>query len=315
LATQVRNVSLAVDGTVVYRAKRPVFAAMTWFDRSGRRSGTLGEPGPYQMVVLSPSGRHVTVVKGDQTDDWDLWDVDRTTGVTARLTTSAGLDTDPTWAPNERSLSFTSARLGQVTPFVMDLVSGRQEPLGTVHEPTVVNQWTPDGRFVITQRFGGRTIYAVPMNGERSSQVLDDSPNTKDEVQVSPNSKWVAFNSDESGRWEVYVASFPGFTSKQQVSAAGGVQPHWRADARELFYLAPDGAMMSVRVDTHDSPVFSTPSRLFSTRLTAIPYLAQYAVTADGEHFLGLEEPTLTGNVLTFLINRFHSSESSLWQR
>ena len=86
--------------------------------------------------------------------------------------------------------------------------------------------------------------------GDRTPRMLVDTPFTEDEVHVSPNGRWVAFNTDESGVWEVYVAAFPTFTAKRQVSSGGGVQPQWRADGRELFYLAPDGSIMSVPVDT-----------------------------------------------------------------
>jgi hypothetical protein len=112
----------------------------------------------------------------------------------------------------------------------------------------------------------------------------------------------VAFNANESGRWEVYVAEFPGFTSKRQISDAGGVQPQWRGDGRELFYLASDGSMMSVRLDTRSGLTVSAPSHLFSTKLATNPNLAQYAVTADGQRFLGIERAT-SSNSFTFLIN------------
>ena len=107
---------------------------------------------------------------------------------------------------------------------------------------------------------------------------------------------------DESGRWEVYVAAFPAFTSKRQISSGGGVQPQWRADSRELFYLAPDGSMMSVRVDARTGFRPSPPARLFSDQYPADWGLSQYGVTADGQRFLGLEP---VGGVpsFTFLLN------------
>ena len=107
-----------------------------------------------------------------------------------------------------------------------------------------------------------------------SRDMLVDTPYHEDEVHVSPDGRWVAFNADESGRWEVYVAAFPAFTSKRQISSAGGVQPQWRADGRELFYLAPDGSMMSVRVDARSGFTVSPPSRLFPTRLATDPDIA-----------------------------------------
>ena len=84
----------------------------------------------------------------------------------------------------------------------------------------------------------GKAVYAMPLSGDRTPRLLVDTPFVEDEVHVSPDGRWVAFNADESGRWEVYVAAFPAFTSKRQISSGGGVQPQWRADGRELFYLA-----------------------------------------------------------------------------
>ena len=94
----------------------------------------------------------------------------------------------------------------------------------------------------------GRAVWAVPVTGDRKPRMLIDTPYIEDEVHVSPDGRWVAFNADEAGRWEVFVASFPGFTSKRQISGDGGVQPQWSGDGRELFYLTTDGSMMGIRV-------------------------------------------------------------------
>ena len=151
-----------------------------------------------------------------------------------------------------------------------------------------VDQWTPDGRFIIFRTLG-KAVYAMTLTGDRTPRMLVDTPFIEDEVHVSPDGRWVAFNGDESGRWEVYVAAFPTFTSKRQISSGGGVQPQWRADGRELFYLAPDGSMMSVRVDARTEFTASPPTRLFATNIVPDPNVPQYGVTADGQRFLGLE--------------------------
>jgi eukaryotic-like serine/threonine-protein kinase len=300
--TEVSDLSVSDDGTIVYRPTTIAMSTLTWFDRVGRRSGTLGNPGPYQLVALSPQGRHVTVVRGDtELDSWDLWDADLASGIFSRLTTHAGLDSDPAWSPDERSLAFMSTRLGHPALFLKDLVSGAEERLVAFDEPLVLEQWSPDGRFVVARTFAG-AVYAVPLGGDRTPRMLVDIPYGTDELRVSPDGRWVAFNANESGRWEVYVAEFPGFTSKRQISDAGGVQPQWRGDGRELFYLASDGSMMSVRLDTRSGLTVSAPSHLFSTKLATNPNLAQYAVTADGQRFLGIERAT-SSNSFTFLIN------------
>jgi eukaryotic-like serine/threonine-protein kinase len=120
---------------------------------------------------------------------------------------------------------------------------------------------------------------------------------------VSPDGRAIAFNSDESGRWEVYVATFPHFTEKRQVSNAGGMQPRWRRDGKELYYLSLDGAMMAATVETSPNPQSEVPRRLFQTRLSPSPNVPQYDVAADGPRFLVLEPAHLAGEPLTFLLN------------
>jgi Tol biopolymer transport system component len=300
--------SISDRGTIVYRPARVREWRLTWFDRSGRRTGTLGEPGPYTQMVLSPRGRRVTVSRGNNLEG-DLWDVDLASGIFSRLTTHAGLDSDPAWSPDERSLAFSATRGGRQEVFVKDMVSGKENPLVSLDEPAVVDEWTLDGRFVIFRTLG-QAVYSMSMQGDRTPRRLIQTHYTVDEVHVSPDGQWVAFDADESGRWEVYVAAFPTFTSKRQVSNGGGVQPQWRRDGRELFYLGPDGSMMSVRLDTDTELVPSAPARLFPTGIEPDPETPQYAVTADGQRFLGLEPVGETAN-FTFLLNWLNGAASS----
>jgi eukaryotic-like serine/threonine-protein kinase len=212
--------------------------------------------------------------------------------------------------PDERALAFTSYRTGRQALFVKDVVSGREEPLGTFGEPAVLDEWTRDGRFIVFRTLG-KAVYAMPLSGDRTPRLLADTPYTEDEVHVSPDGRWVAFQADESGRWEIYVAAFPSFTSRQQISSGGGFQPQWRADGRELFYLSPDGTLMSVRVDARPEFTASRPVRLFTTKIS--PFgggtTAQYAVTADGQRFLGLERVG-GSKAFTFLVNALNTKSA-----
>jgi eukaryotic-like serine/threonine-protein kinase len=304
------EVSVSDDGTIVYRPAAVVMSRLTWFDRNGRRTGTVGEPGPYQQLVLSPRGRRATVVRPDAQGLGDLWDADLASGIFSRLTTHSADDTDPSWSPDERALAFTSFRTGRAAVFVKDLVSGKEDPLVAFHERVALDQWTPDGRFVVFRTFG-KAVYAAPLSGDRTPRLLADTPFVEDEVHVSPDGRWVAFNADESGRWEVYVATFPAFTSKRQLSSGGGVQPQWRADGRELFYLGPDGSMMSVRVDTRTEFTASPPARLFRTDISPSPEAPQYGATADGQRFLGLERLG-EGQSFTFLLNWLNATSAAV---
>jgi eukaryotic-like serine/threonine-protein kinase len=307
VAERAGGFSVSDGGTVVYRPDGVSMSRLTWFDRSGRRTGTLGEPAPYNQVVLSPRGRRATVVRFDADDNADLWDVDLASGIFSRLTTHPANDMDPSWSPDERALAFMSERTGRAAMFVKDMVSGKEEPLGTFSEPAVIDEWTRDGRFIIFRTFG-KAVYAMPLSGDRTPRLLADTPYLEDEVHVSPDGRWVAFQADESGRWEIYVAAFPTFTSKRQISSGGGLQPQWRGDGRELFYLSPDGSLMSVRVDPRPEFTASRPAPLFSTNISPFggSTTSQYGVTADGQRFLGLERVG-GGKAFTFLLNSLHT--------
>jgi len=310
LADRAGPFSVSDSGTVVHRSAGISPTRLTWFDRGGRRTGTLGEPAPYGQVVLSPRGRRATVVRLNDQGSGDLWDIDLASGIFSRLTTDPADDEDPSWAPDEHALVFTSYRNGPAAGFVKDLVSGKEEPLVPFDEPVVIDQWTPDGRFAIFRTFG-KAVYATPLSGDRTPRMLADTPYVEDEVHVSPDGQWVAFQADESGRWEIYVAAFPTFTSKRQISSGGGFQPQWRGDGRELFYLSPDGWLMSVRVDARTEFTASRPEPLFMTNIA--PYggqtTPQYAVSADGQRFLGLERVG-GGKAFTFLLNSLNAKSA-----
>ena len=309
VAAPAGGLSVSDQGTIAYLTELALETRLTWFDRSGRRTGTIGEPGAYIQMVLSPRGRRATVVR-DTEGESDLWDVDLASGIVSRLTTSPGWDVDPAWSPDERSLAFSSTRLGldRPTVFVKDLVTGKEDQLVAMDEPAAVDEWTPDGRYVIFRTWG-KAVYAVSMSSDRKPRMLVDTPYAEDEVHVSPDGRWVAFNADESGRWEVYVAAFPTFASKRQVSNGGGVEPQWRRDGRELFYLGPDGSMMSVRTDTRAELTVSAPVRLFRTAIKRDEGLGQYGVTPDGQRFLGLERVGGAAT-FTFLLNWLNEKSS-----
>ena len=231
------------------------------------------------------------------------------TGIFSRFTTDPAFDTDPSWAPDERALAFTSFRTGRATVFVKDLDTGKEEQLVRLDEEAAVDQWTPDGRFIVFRTFG-KAVYAVPLSGDRKPQMLIDTSYVEDEVHVSPDGRWVSFNPDESGRWEVYVAAFPTFTSKRQVSSGGGVQPQWCADGRDLFYIGLDGSMMRVRVTTGTKFTASAPEALFESRIAPTSGVPRYAVSTDGQRFLAIEGSD-TRRSFTFLINSLNPDPAS----
>jgi eukaryotic-like serine/threonine-protein kinase len=317
--------SLAENGTLAFRPGDAAGKQLVWFDRSGRREATLGEPAHYQQVVLSPSARWAAVQRIDtETGNPDIWLVEVATHIASRLTVDPAMEGDPAWSPDERHLAFTSFRRGRGSVYLYDLVAGRERPLyelpdtledepalpsaapslapARIPEGVAVDDWTRDGRWLVVRSFG-RAVYAVPTTGEPVATLLADTPYVEDESRVSPDGRAIAFNSDESGRWEVYVATFPDFTEKRQVSHAGGMQPRWRGDSKELYYLSLDGTLMAAAIATAPHPQSSVAQPLFQTRLSPSPNVPQYDVTADGKRFLALEPAHAGGEPLTLILN------------
>ena len=298
--------SAASNGNLVYRLGGETMVQLGWVGRDGQRLGTVGAPGPYQQIALSPSGHRVAIQREDPTpyitQSGDLWMMDLSTGVLSRLTSDPAYDSDPAWSPDERHLAFTSTRTGRSGLYRKDLVTGAEEPLADIAEPVAVDEWTPDGRFVIFRNFG-RGVHALPMSGDRIPKLLVDTPYTEDQSHVSPDGRWIAFNSDESGRWEVYVAAFPDFSSKRQISNDGGVQPLWRRDGRELFYLSPQGNVMSVEIRPAPTLQLVRPRGLFKTNLRPVPWVSEYGAAPDGRRFLIPEPVGRTEQKIIFLLN------------
>jgi Tol biopolymer transport system component/tRNA A-37 threonylcarbamoyl transferase component Bud32 len=321
--------SASDEGTLVYRAGASSATELVWVSRTGQRGASVGPAAHYQQVSLSPNGTRAAVQRIDtDTGNPDIWMIDTGTGISSRLTLSPALDADPAWSPDERRLAFTTFRTGTGTIDVWDLVTGREEPLfempamdqpapsdgrsptggltslapARIPEGIALDDWTFDGRMLVVRTFG-KAVYAVPLTGDRKPILLADTPFVEDQMQVSPDGTMIAFNSDESGRWEVYVATFPAFTQKRQVSSAGGMQPRWRRDGKELYYLGADGTMMAADVTLAAKPTSGLPAPLFQTGLSPSPNVPQYDVSADGTRFLILTPSRPGGEPITFVLN------------
>jgi Tol biopolymer transport system component len=317
--------SASDSGTLVFRPGGGSQNNLVWFGRDGKRAATVGEPAHYQQLVLSPTGRRAAVQRIDtENGNPDLWVVDLDTAIASRMTTDPAMDGDPAWAPDERSLAFTTYRSGPGAAWLWDFVAGKESPYfdmsvpapapaspqlttalapARIPEGIAVDDWTRDGKYLVVRTFG-RALFRVPTSGERRAELIADTPYIEDQSQASPDSQWIAFNSDESGRWEVYVARFPDLTERRQVSIAGGVQPRWRRDGRELYYLSLDGSVMAADVNpATPAALVGAPRALFSTNLSPSPNVPQYDVTADGSRFLVLEPARSGGEPVTFVLN------------
>ncbi len=290
---------------------RFVRSQLTWFDRSGRKLGVLGRMADYGNLELSPDGRRIAV--GVLTDPRrgtrDIWIVDAVTGAHTAFTSDPADENWAVWSPDGSALIFNSGRDGGLDLYraparAVDPRAG--EPLLVDSDAKWPVSWSSDGRwllYVIGGRQGGNHIRVLPLEGGRPpipyrQEQESDSENW---AALSPDGKWVAYSSTESGQPEVYVAPFPatGAGSKQLVSHGGGVQARWRRDGRELYYVSSDRHLMAVDVGAGSGGAalaIGEPHALFELRFPYWHYHA-FDAAADGQRFLVNVLVTLPGTV------------------
>jgi serine/threonine protein kinase/Tol biopolymer transport system component len=285
----------SVAGALAYRAGVRTSSRFEWFDRTGRPAGTVGEEGQWGQFSLSPDDRQIVVPRVDpQNGDSDLWLIETTRGVARRLTSEPGNEGDAIWSPDGQSVAFTRLPKGVADIFRRSVATGEDALLVESPQQKFPEDWSRDGKFLVFDSPAtGRTIQILPLTGQQKPFVFLDDRFQKDEPHFSPDGRWLAYESSESGQFDVYVQPFPGPGPKVRVSPAGGGEPRWRADGKEIFYLTPDGTMMAAPIKTTATTIESgTPQLLFKTPIAAVQLtLDQYAVTSDGQRFL-IQVPT-----------------------
>jgi eukaryotic-like serine/threonine-protein kinase len=290
------STNFAVAGDLlVWSSVQTPSARLTWFDRTGRTFGTVPEAAQYIGIALAPDEQRVATAEADAQTVSRLSLIELTRPIHTRLTPGNQMESDPVWSPDSREVAFVSD--GGL--FTRRIDQDGRTPLLESSSVLGVEDWTHDGRFVIFKCETGR-ICALPLKGDRTPVPLIESSSNIDEPHVSPDGRWLAYSGTDTGQWEVYVQRFMRPGGRVRVSTHGGSQPRWRGDGRELFYLALDGTMMSVRTADPASP--DAPRTLFRLRLLVKPVYDQYAVTADGQRFLVIDperQPTTRLTVLT----------------
>jgi len=287
--------SASNNGILVYTSVGVPSTTFVWFDRGGRQPVPSSLPSFDRDFWLLPDERRVAVARADPaTDNVDIWLIDLSRNTASRVTfdTSASEEC-PVSSPDGTHVIFVSARGGSYRLNLKALSTiGPEETLLTSSRDVCPNDWSPDGRFVIYQSWelGGHfDLLLLPLYGDRQPVPFLRTQFNERHARFSPDGSWLAYVSDESGRYEVYVQSFPVPRGKWQISTAGGADPKWGRNGKELFYLAPDGKLMSVEVRLGSKIEASTPKTLFDTGIGQIGvtnYRNHYAVAADGEHLL-----------------------------
>jgi dipeptidyl aminopeptidase/acylaminoacyl peptidase len=278
------NVSASETGVLAYSTGLTPDRQLQWVDRSGRELTKVLEPAPWGNFDLSPDGNRVVVSLARAGRFADIWSLDLTRGVQTRLTFLDVFDNSPIWSPDGRRIAFTrNEGPGQSQVIIMSASGGNETVLNAAHGP--LDDWSPDGRFITFN--SDPWLTAVPTDG--SGKVFTFARTAAanfDESHFSPDGKWIAYNSNASGTWEVYLSHFPSTDERWQISPNGGAEVRWRSDGKELYYLGLDGQMMAVDVQLGSDVVLSPPRALFQSGIAVNPRTDEYAVSADGQRFL-----------------------------
>jgi hypothetical protein len=281
--------SVSKNGILVYRGGELVGSRLVWMDRTGRETPALNAPADYRDTSLSPDGTRLVydVVDGSK---GDLWMRDLSRGVSSRFTFDPADEVDARWSPDGRRVVYTSKAKGPGDLYVKDGSGTRDaEPLLVDKDEKYVSDWSADGRYIlITSRSnnpGGWGISALPLDGEKKPIPIVKTQFDELWATFSPDGKYIAYQSNESGRNEIYVQEFPEARNKWQVSTGGGVEAYWRGDGRELFYRS-GSSVMSVSMQIGATLTVGTPAPLLRTQFATTVSRGRYRPTPDGQRFL-----------------------------
>ena len=290
---RVAALSVSSAGSILYRhgsaAARRQFV---WVDRSGAARGSLGDADDAgrESFALAPGGRRI-VVSRTVDGNTDIWELD-SRGIASRLTSHPGVEVFPVLSPDGTRLVFSSPRDSDTR--LLDLYEkaatgvGSEGKLLDAATTAIPLDWSRDGRYLLYKSFGiegSQDLWALPMQGDRTPLPVAQTTFDERDGQFSPDGRWVAYQSDRSGSFEIHVQPFPGPGPPMQVSKGGGAQVRWRADGQELYYIALDGRLTAVPMAfVSNNPRPGTPQPLFQTRVGgAVQMLTQqYAVAPDG---------------------------------
>jgi eukaryotic-like serine/threonine-protein kinase len=280
--------SVSPAGTLAYvrGAARPL--VLTWFGRDGTPAGTLGDPGQYTNVTLSPDGTRLAVsLTAGSPANRDVWIVAVDGGRSTRVTEDPAVDATPIWSPDGARIAFSSQRAGPYQIHRTSPTTQESELLLKADTASIATDWSSDGRFIAYTRTGRETgldLWILPLADRQPFPFLQ-TPAVEDNAAFSPDGRWMAYQSNESGRDEVYIRPFPPAGGQLRVSRNGGTQPRWRGDGRELFFLAPDGSIMAAVIHPAPEIAAESPKMIRPAAMTLV-IRHSYSVTRDGQRFL-----------------------------
>jgi Tol biopolymer transport system component len=308
VADNVADVSVSDNGTLVYITVPPSQSAaanvarqLTWFDRKGNRAGTIAARDDVSDAQLSPDGGRIAFNGAPGAADSEIWTIDLARGGPTRRTFEPQ-NYVPTWSPDGTQILFSSTRassIGVPSRIYRRAANGTGGDelmyTGADDEFAVPGDWSQDGKYVFFERTTNATvasaseIWVLPLDGDRTAFPLITSKALTTGPRLSPDGRWLAYSTDESGTRQIVVQPFPAVNEgKWQVSTNGGLEARWRRDGRELFYLGLDGTIMAVEVAPGEAFDAGPPTALFKSGILVHTFEAEYFydVTADGQRFL-----------------------------
>jgi len=275
---------------------------LTWYDRNGRQLSTVGEVEYQYHPNISPDGSSAALQLEDpDLATWNLWVYDLERGIKSRFTSHPSVSAVPVFSPDGERIVFVSMRSGDLVLYVKPVVGGEAEPLleGGLADYGRADlahvwpmEWSPDGRHVVyfsEDADGNSDLWALPLLTKTEPIPLQQTPFNEVDAAISPDGRWLAYTSDESERYEIYITAFPDGGRRWQISSGGGTRPEWNPRGNELFFLDPDDVLMSATMSMEgDSMIIDGLQPLFPIEVRY--YLPNepggYAVGPDGERFL-----------------------------
>jgi serine/threonine protein kinase len=292
-ATAYAAFSASHTGALVYAQRPGLSGELAWFTRTGAAVESVATAADYLDFELAPDERSLVVSRFDeQPSTADIWTIDLERKIWTRVTNDRSNDASPMWSPDGSRIAFRSNRRGLTDMFQKrSSGSAAEERWFGIGSNLITSDWSADGRFIVftnVRSTAGFDIWVWPTSGQGQPTLAVRTPLNAIHGRLSPDGRWLAYASDESGQWQVYVQPFPGSGDKKQISADGGSEPRWRRDGREMFFLGSDMKVMSVTIPEGDAFAAGVPKTLFQTRvpLTGNPYRTNYAVSRDGQRFL-----------------------------